>query len=92
VLGEVIGQRWRAHACDEESGGIVKTCGSGSFSAQGDCLEWEVGPSSVRLRHSKNPTGPELVFIHSEWAAFVAGIKHGEADLYPNQDDSGTEV
>jgi hypothetical protein len=55
-----------------------------SFSAQGNCLEWVVGPSSVRVRDSKNPTGPELVFTHSEWAAFVAGVKHGEADPSPN--------
>jgi hypothetical protein len=52
-----------------------------SFSGNGDCLEWAIGPSSVRLRDSKNPTGPELVLTHSEWAAFVAGIKGGEADL-----------
>jgi hypothetical protein len=52
-----------------------------SFSGHEDCLEWAVGHSTVRLRHSKHPTGPELVLGHSEWAAFVAGIKHGEADL-----------
>jgi hypothetical protein len=52
-----------------------------SFSAEGDCLEWAMGPSSVRLRDSKDPTGPQLVLNHSEWAAFIAGIKHGEADL-----------
>jgi Domain of unknown function (DUF397) len=51
-----------------------------SFSGSGDCLEWAVGPSGVRLRDSKNPTGPELVLTHSEWAAFIAGIKNGEAD------------
>jgi len=33
------------------------------------------------LRHSQDRTGPELVLTHSEWAAFIAGIKHGEADL-----------
>ncbi len=52
-----------------------------SFSGEGDCLEWTLGPSSVRLRHSQDRTGPELVLTHSEWAAFIAGIKHGEADL-----------
>lgn len=54
-----------------------------SFSSTVDCLEWAVGPSSVRLRDSKNPDGPELVLSHSEWAAFIAAIKHGEADLPP---------
>jgi hypothetical protein len=62
-----------------------------SFSAEGDCLEWAVGPSGVRLRQSKNPSGPELVLNHSEWAAFVAGIKRGEADLHVNKDGSWTE-
>ena len=41
------------------------------------------GSSSVRLRDSKNPVGPELVFNHSEWAAFLAGVKRGEAELDP---------
>jgi len=59
-----------------------------SFSATGNCLEWAASPSGVRLRHSGNPTGPELVLTHSEWAAFVAGIKRGEADLHPNEADS----
>ena len=51
-----------------------------SFSGDGDCLEWATGPSGVRLRDSRNPAGPELFVTHSEWAAFIAGIKHGEAD------------
>jgi hypothetical protein len=57
-----------------------------SFSGEGDCLEWAVSPSSVRLRDSKNPTGPELVLTNSEWAAFIAGVKHGEAGPHPNED------
>jgi Domain of unknown function (DUF397) len=58
------------------------------FSGSGNCVEWMVGPSSVRLRHSTNPTGPELVLTHSEWAAFVAGIKHGDGDIRSDEDDS----
>jgi hypothetical protein len=54
-----------------------------SFSGEGDCLEWAIDPSSVRLRHSQDRAGSELVLNHSEWAAFVAAIKHGEADLPP---------
>jgi hypothetical protein len=59
-----------------------------SFSGEGDCLEWAVGPLGVRLRYSKHPTGPELVLSHSEWAAFLAGIKRGEADLHLDEDGS----
>jgi hypothetical protein len=55
-----------------------------SSSGEGDCLEWSVGPSDVRLRHSGNPTGPEVVLTHSEWLAFISGIKLGEGDLHPN--------
>lgn len=52
-------------------------------SGDGDCLEWALVTSGVRLRNSKDPAGPELHVSRSEWAAFVAGVKNGEADL-PN--------
>ena len=58
-----------------------------SFSGGGNCLEWAVGASSVRLRHSNEPMGPELVLTHPEWAAFLAGVKHGDADTHPTGDD-----
>ena len=63
-----------------------------SFSGEGDCLEWAIGPSSVRLRLSKDRAGPQLVLTHSEWAAFVAGAKRGEANLQPDRDDSWNET
>jgi Domain of unknown function (DUF397) len=59
-----------------------------SLSGESDCLEWTVGPSGVRLRDSKNRDGPELVFNHSEWAAFIAGVKRGEADINLDKDGS----
>ena len=52
-----------------------------SFSGAEDCLEWAVGPSGVRLRDSKDPNGPELSLNLTEWAAFIAAVKQGEADL-----------
>jgi hypothetical protein len=63
-----------------------------SFSGTQGCVEWAVGPSSVRLRNSKDPTGPELILTHVEWTAFIAGVKHGEADLYPDASDTPTEM
>lgn len=51
-----------------------------SSSGDGDCVEWNPGPDGVRVRHSHAPDGPELVFTRAEWAAFVAGVKAGEAD------------
>ncbi|HEU0089333.1 MAG TPA: DUF397 domain-containing protein [Pseudonocardiaceae bacterium] len=29
---------------------------------------------------SKNPTGPELIVSAAGWAAFTAGVRHGEFD------------
>nr|WP_229783303.1 DUF397 domain-containing protein [Pilimelia anulata] len=35
---------------------------------------------SVAVRHSKNPTGPQLVFTPQEWDAFIGGAKLNEFD------------
>jgi Domain of unknown function (DUF397) len=51
-----------------------------SFSANGDCLEWVTNADGVRLRQSKDPAGTELHFTISEWQAFLAAVKAGEAD------------
>ena len=51
-----------------------------SFSANGDCLEWTSNADGVRLRHSKSQSGIELHFSHTEWEAFLAAVKAGEAD------------
>lgn len=48
----------------------------------GNCVEWApLDGGGVAVRDSKNPSGPMLVFTSAEWDAFVAGVKHGEADL-----------
>jgi Domain of unknown function (DUF397) len=52
-----------------------------SFSASGDCLEWSIGIDNVRLRDSKSQPGTELLLSHSEWRAFLEGVKAGEADI-----------
>jgi hypothetical protein len=54
-----------------------------SRSYSNDCLEWALAAdeSRIHVRDSKNPTGPVLTFTRSEWAAFIAGAKLGEADL-----------
>jgi hypothetical protein len=33
------------------------------------------------MRDSKDPDGPKLAFTHSEWDAFIKGVKDGEFDL-----------
>jgi len=47
----------------------------------GSCIE--VAPLTdhrMAVRHSKDRTGPTLVFTRAEWAAFVGGIRAGEFD------------
>jgi len=46
----------------------------------GDCVEVAFADESILLRHSKEPSGPVLSFSHSEWAAFLAGVRSGEFD------------
>ncbi|MFC4015786.1 DUF397 domain-containing protein [Nonomuraea purpurea] len=49
---------------------------------QGNCVE--VAPLSggrVAVRHSKDRSGPALVFTESEWTAFRDGMSKGEFDF-----------
>ncbi len=45
-----------------------------------NCVEVAFADESILLRHSKEPAGPVLSFTHSEWAAFLAGVRRGEFD------------
>jgi hypothetical protein len=55
---------------------------SASNNGGGGCVETNIQDDSVKVRDTKaNGTGPELVFTHSEWAAFLDGVKKGEFDL-----------
>lgn len=51
-----------------------------SYSGGGDCLEWIPDADGIRLRDSKNRSGPELLVTHSEWRAFLATVKARETD------------
>ena len=57
-----------------------------SYSLSGDCLEWAIVPGTVWVRDSKDRSGPRLALTWSEWGAFLAGARAGEADL-PSADD-----
>jgi len=52
-----------------------------TFSQSGDCVEWRFADGSVYVRNSKHPSGLVLKFDYSEWRAFIAGVKCGQADL-----------
>ncbi len=51
------------------------------------CVWVDIDPESVRVGHAAVVAGtgdcPLLRFTHSEWAAFLAGVRGGEFDLPP---------
>lgn len=50
-----------------------------SFSGQHQCVEVaNLSGGEVAVRHSRQPTGPALVFTPDEWSAFLEGAAHGE--------------
>ncbi len=54
---------------------------SSRSSSNGQCVEWAPLGGAVAVRDSKDPAGPVLIFTPDEWAAFVEGVRDGEADL-----------
>jgi hypothetical protein len=50
-----------------------------TFSGQHACVEVAMlGGGEVAVRHSRQPSGPALVFTADEWSAFLQGAWHGE--------------
>jgi Domain of unknown function (DUF397) len=47
----------------------------------GQCVEVALGGDRVAVRDSKQPARSTLLFSIDSWAAFVAGVRHGEFDL-----------
>ncbi|MFI0718325.1 DUF397 domain-containing protein [Streptomyces sp. NPDC021224] len=48
----------------------------------GGCVESKPLPDGgVAVRQSTAPGGPALIFNRQEWAAFVSGVKGGQADF-----------
>jgi predicted secreted Zn-dependent protease len=47
-------------------------------SGDGACVEVATLHSATAVRDSKDPAGPALIFIPTQWAAFTAGIRAGE--------------
>jgi hypothetical protein len=64
---------------DSERASIVwrKSMASGS---NGDCVEVACTTEAVLVRNSQDPSGPQLSFSYSEWAAFLIGARLGEFD------------
>jgi hypothetical protein len=53
-----------------------------SFShVNGNCVEVTgLSTQMIRIRDSKNPEGPALLFTPTEWDAFLDGVRNGEFD------------
>ncbi|MYS60676.1 MULTISPECIES: DUF397 domain-containing protein [Streptomycetaceae] len=47
------------------------TRSSHSLNEDSYCVEVAIGERTVRVRDSKDPTGPRLTFGHAAWAAFL---------------------
>ena len=54
---------------------------SSHSTANGNCVEVEIGVDHVGVRNSRDPYGSFLVFSHEEWRAFLAGVKAGEFEI-----------
>jgi hypothetical protein len=52
-----------------------------SVSGSGGCVEAAPDGLTVRVRHSRRPAGPNIIYTRTEWAAFIAGVKRGEFDF-----------
>ena len=52
-----------------------------SFCSDGNCIGVAIGADEVRVVDTSGDDQQALRFTHTEWAAFVAGVKAGEFDL-----------
>ncbi len=60
-----------------------------SFSTNGNCVEVLATPERVRVRHTRDRSGPELVFTPNEWNAFLQGVRVDEFNLPERPDRPG---
>ena len=61
--------------------GTVNWRKSQASNPRGDCVELaKLAGGAVAVRHSRNPSGPALVYTSAEIAAFLDGAKAGEFD------------
>lgn len=51
-----------------------------SYSAAGNCIEVDAGPTIVRVRDTKDPDGLMLEIPRADWEDFLAGVKAGVLD------------
>jgi Domain of unknown function (DUF397) len=55
---------------------------SSKSNPSGNCVEVFDTADEVRVRDTKDKgNGPQLVFTHAEWVAFIEGVKNNEFDI-----------
>jgi len=54
-----------------------------SVSGGGECVEVRIAADQVHVRDTKDRQKALLTFTHSEWRAFVSGVRLGEFDVPP---------
>jgi len=47
------------------------------------CVEVAFVEGNVAVRHSRDHTGPVLIFTVAEWQAFLTGVRDGEFEPLP---------
>jgi hypothetical protein len=74
--------QWRKSSYSSANGACVEVAHvpaqwrkSTHSSTSGQCVEVAHLPEAIAVRDSKDPTGPELIFTHEAWAAFVQRAK-----------------
>jgi hypothetical protein len=52
-----------------------------TLSNSGSCVEVAFVDGRIAVRHTKDRSGPVLLFTPAEWIAFLGGVRKGEFDL-----------
>ena len=52
-----------------------------TLSGSSSCVEVAFVGGRVAVRHTKDRSGPVLLFTPAEWIAFLGGVRNGEFDL-----------
>lgn len=52
-----------------------------STTSNADCVEVRIAAGEVHVRDSKDRGRPALTFTHTEWNAFLDGVRRGEFEL-----------
>ncbi|MGH3853825.1 MAG: DUF397 domain-containing protein [Pseudonocardiaceae bacterium] len=51
-----------------------------SMGGSANCVEVNLAPDAVYVRHSQHPGDAVIRYTHAEWDAFTSSVKTGELD------------